>query len=610
MSGAATKPLDVGSGRVCASFDASSAAWLSLGAAHPIHGFVELAAVPDFPATDRGDPAATRRHRLLLTLDEHAFLLIQVDGARPHLRADPSDPVAPRWEGDRLAVRAWTGAGSPAVHQAWTFEGNGARRPTVVVRLQGGIDRPALAEITELEPPRPTGAVTSPLASGQTVTLEAAGLPATAEIVATGADVAWAGSNDGLIGTVAWPPDAVWPLRLELTCRLGMVAGPDHATGQSGSWTAAGSDPFPADPLIDRSLAYVRGCAALLTDRPDERAILADHRILPLSWTRDAYWQALALLAADGIGDRARVADHLRWLWRRCERPDGRWVRSHHANGRRKDLAFQADQQLYPMIELADFWRVTQTLPRGVDWAIEVGRAWGAAVSEVDPVTGLMASAENAADDPADVPFIAASQILLWYTAERIAEMADAGALEVDGAALREIGASVRTAFDARVAAVDGPWAYAVDADGRRVDYHDANDLPVALAPLLGFCGADDPGWRATMDFAFSPRNPAWFDGPRPGLGSLHTRQPWPLGDVQAWIVGRLTGNQAASARALEELRIAAYADGMLPEARPTGEEDTRIRHWFAWPGAALAALRILDEAGRLEERLSIPRIA
>jgi meiotically up-regulated gene 157 (Mug157) protein len=106
------------------------------------------------------------------------------------------------------------------------------------------------------------------------------------------------------------------------------------------------------------------------------------------------------------------------------------------------------------------------------------------------------------------------------------------------------------------------------------------------------------------MRFAFSSHNPGWFDGQRPGLGSLHTRQPWPLGDIQAWIVGRLTGDRAASAGALERLRLAAFADGMLPEARSAGDDDARIRHWFAWPGAALAALRLLDEAGRLEERL------
>ena len=105
-----------------------------------------------------------------------------------------------------------------------------------------------------------------------------------------------------------------------------------------------------------RALTYVRSCTALAF-RPDERAILTDHRILPLSWTRDAYYQALLLLAIGRPADRDIVADHLRWLWRRCERPGGSWMRSHHGNGAPKDLVYQADQQLYPLVELADFWR-------------------------------------------------------------------------------------------------------------------------------------------------------------------------------------------------------------------------------------------------------------
>jgi hypothetical protein len=94
---------------------------------------------------------------------------------------------------------------------------------------------------------------------------------------------------------------------------------------------------------------------------------VTDHRILPLSWTRDAYWQARMLLATwkrgGGPGDVAIVADHLRWLFLRCERPDGRWVRSHYVDGRRKDRAFQADQQLYPILELTDFVEATGGLP-------------------------------------------------------------------------------------------------------------------------------------------------------------------------------------------------------------------------------------------------------
>jgi hypothetical protein len=276
-------------------------------------------------------------------------------------------------------------------------------------------------------------------------------------------------------------------------------------------------------------------------------------------------------------------------------------VRSHHANGQRKDLAFQADQQLYPMIELADHWRAEGGLPTGVDWNLEVTTAWEAAVAEIDPPTGLMATVENAADDPLAAPFVCSSQILLWYTALRLAELADADVVALDGAHLRAVADRTRRAFDAHLL-VRGRWLYATDTRDTHLEYHDANDLPVALAPLLGFCSPDDPAWRATMAFAFSPANPGYFDGERAGLGSAHTPGPWTLGDIQAWIAARTVNDAAGMAAAAQRLDEVRFDDGMLPEAYSASREpDVRIRHWFCWPGAAHAALLLLDERGELD---------
>ena len=589
----ATKPLDAGTGRLCASFDVATAAWLSLGAPHDGHGFVEVSALPPFDEGQRGDPAATRRHRLAMTLGEHAFLSVEVDGELPVLDADPSAAARPRWSGRGMAVDVEADAEASVIRQRWSV-GSG-RREAVRVKLRGRLDRPALAEITELDPPARTSARTTVTIHRGVARLEAHGLPAAATISVHGCRIAWRHEGDTLIGTLASPADGD---TISFTIEASMEPLPPRASGATG-----GSIGTTGDLLTDRALAYIRGCTALRL-AVDERVILTDHRILPLSWTRDAYWQALALLAADGHGDRERVADHLRWLWRRCERPDGRWVRSHHANGRRKDLAFQADQQLYPLVELADYWRLTGTLPDGVDWSFQVMRAWQATLGEVDPATRLIASAENAADDPAVAPYIAASQILLWYAASRVAEMATSTGLNVDVRSMRSTADAVRAAFETHVAAGDGPWPYAVDGTGRRIAYHDANDLPLALAPLWGFCGAADPGWRASMAFAFSPANPAWTDGRLAGLGSIHTPGPWTLGDLQAWMYARVVGDASAARSAVRRLEIVAFADGMLPEAYDADHFE-RIRHWFAWPGAALAALRTLDRAGRLESRLS-----
>ena len=579
--GAADKPLDVGSGRVVASFDPATAAWLSIGSTHPEFGFVELSALPAFDELSRGSPDATRRHRLAMTDPRHAWLSVEVDGSAPSLMAiHEIASRATRWAGDGVAVEAWTPDGGTAVFQRWQFEG-GPRDVRVLTR--GHVDRPALAEITEIDPPSPTGA----RSSWERADLQAVACTGTVGRVEVRVAGRWERHGSGF---------AAHCHARDVT--LEVVMGADERPGPN-ALPPPPSDRAP-DRLSARALAYIRGCTTLRVGA-DERTMLTDHRILPLSWTRDAYWQAQALLAADGPGDRDRVADHLRWLWRRCERPDGRWVRSHHANGQRKDLAFQVDQQLYPIIELAGWWRFTGTLPAGVDWDTALSVAWEVIRGSIDPAIGLVPSAENAADDPAVAPFIGASQLVAWYAAERLAELCEATGLGPSPESLREDAASVRAAFDRHFATVR-PWPYAVDGSGFRVAYHDANDLPVALAPLWGYCAPSDTGWRATMDYALGPSNPGWVDGEMPGLGSAHTPGPWTLGDIQRWVVGRLTGDDAAAADAARRLDEVAFADGMLPEAY--GANGLRIRHWFAWPGAAWAALQLLDAQHRLETAL------
>lgn len=582
---AGRKPLDVGNGRLVASFAASRPALLSVLAYHPEYGVAELSALPDFDEARRGDREYVRRHRLLMASDEFTCLDPQTaDGRTPVVHTtDLVDPERPIWHGriGDTSFQAEARAERDSIALEWRFT-NG-ESPAMRVRFRGRLDRPALAEITELDPPPPTGAETTLRAEGSRLVVRST-LPATLFIDAEAGE--WV--VDGAEATIDPGPTKV--LRVEVRTVDELPRSPTGAEHRV---------PTPAAPLVARALALVRGCTALRVGA-DEVVLLTDHRILPLSWTRDAYYQALLLLATGEDADADMVADHLRWLWRRCERPNGRWLRSHHANGRPKDMAFQADQQLYPIIELADYWRQRGELPAGVDWDSEVARAWSAALAQVDAATGLIATTENAADDPAPAPFTASSQILLWYTAQRLAEMADDGELRLGAAALRATAAAVKAGFERYIVAGER-WLYATDAAGTRVDYHDANDMPVAMAPLLGFCAADDPGWRGTMDFAFSAANPGYFDGERGGLGSTHTPAPWTLGDVQAWVVARVTGSDKGMTAATDRLASVAFEDGMLPEAySATLEPDVRIRHWFAWPGAAIGALLLLDARGEL----------
>lgn len=586
----AAKPLDAGTGRVCASFDAASGAWLSVGAPHPIHGWIELSGADAFDEALRGDADATRAHRLLLTEPASAFLVVELDGHPPRLEPN-LEADTPRWRGPGVSVTVEAVPDARAIRQRWSVDPS--RGDAITLRVRGRIDRPALAEITESDPLPPIATHTSFRVAGGAVRIADPTLPARVALRISGAATAWQHAEDGLRTAVA-PRGHGTTFVVEVE----VDGAPD------GRPSAPGPTSQPADRLERRALAYVRGCTAMSV-ADDERAVITDHRLLPLSWTRDAYWQMLALLAADGRGDRQRVADHLRWLWRRCERPDGRWVRSHHTNGRRKDMPWQADQQLYPILELADYHRLVGTLPEGVRWVAELPRAWATVGAATDPELGLLATQENAADDPAVHPFISATQVLMWYAAHRLAELVETERMPTDADALRARGDHARRSLLA-AAATDAPWPYAIDTTANRVEYHDANDLPVALAPLWGFCDATDPSWNATMRFALGPENPGWVSGPRAGLGSRHTSGAWTLGDVQAWIVARAIGDGPGQDHALHRLHEVAFADGMLPEAYSTDpRHDRRIRHWFAWPGAAITALRILDRSGALEARLA-----
>ena len=121
-------------------------------------------------------------------------------------------------------------------------------------------------------------------------------------------------------------------------------------------------------------------------------------------------------------------------------------------------------------------------------------------------------------------------------------------------------------------------WAYAIDGHGNFRLYHDANDLPVAIAPCVGFVRSDDPLWQATMRFAFSLANPAYVEGRFGGLGSAHTPGVWPLGDVQEWVWASLSGDTRRAGSCLAKLVAIADADGLLPETYDPGRRALAVR--------------------------------
>jgi len=268
-------------------------------------------------------------------------------------------------------------------------------------------------------------------------------LPAEARLdvaVAGGASEGWRVDADAARLPIAWDPGREPTLVVTVTCALAPddpaasdgrpPLDPPHLLDPPGDHPGGPPDPraphrsragplptglhLPARlrprlwRLVDGALGYVLGCTALAV-APGERCVVTDHRLLQLSWTRDAYYQAVLLLVGRDLEPRALsvVAEHLRWLWFRCDRAGG-WMRSHLPNGAVKDRAFQADQQLYPLLELLDYRDAAGAWPEAPagrpGWGEVVAEAWRAL--PIDPELGLLPGEENPADDPASLPYL------------------------------------------------------------------------------------------------------------------------------------------------------------------------------------------------------------
>lgn len=608
---AAIKPLDVGNGRVAGSVLADGRL-TSLTGYVPSHGVGGLLSQAPYPDVDRGDATKVRAYRSAMADPQAAAFGLTprqpwidvapatVAGvvARTHLRRD----------GMIATVTTVAPSGSHGLMQRWTLrrtKGSVTRWPYALTGpLWAG--RAAMTQLTEggvVEQPA-TDVVVS--CDGTAVTVHNAAVPIAAAIVGLpvgSSPASWQRHAVGPVetrfeGTVLVPPDGVATLRLAVALApdpgtaaeraLALHAAPDAVMDEAvarwhGRWPAVDAHVDAAlHPLVRRGLAYIAACCTLPVDVGT--AVVTDHRILPLTWTRDAWWTVSALAAADDPDADALRGRHLAWLFS-CDRPDGAWARAYLPTGRVKDPAFQLDQQCYPLLELADALAVAPgdaDLRSYLDTVPEILtaiRRHGASAG-----VELFATDETPGDDPVPMPYHCSSHILLWHTLRRLARALDDADLEAQAAAVAD---AVRRHFVVRDrdAAL---FAYATDLDGGYVRYHDANDLPTAFAPRWGFCAPDDPVWQATMRFAFSERNAGWVPGRYGGLGSMHSPGAWPLGDVQELVWRRDTGDACGAEAVAARLAATACWDGALPEARDPDTGAVTSRHWFAWPGATL----------------------
>lgn len=289
---------------------------------------------------------------------------------------------------------------------------------------------------------------------------------------------------------------------------------------------------------------------------------------------------------------------HLLWIFEHAERTEGGfWGRSYLANGKLKDkCVFQLDQQCYPLLELAEYLDANKLTPSQLS-------KWGRIVDEILEILlskrasdkWVFQTSETPGDDPVEMEYHFSSNILLWHALRQLARYAKE--LCLTNPIAEWVDKIHRDTLNAFTTTHNGQpiFAYLTDLNGSFDVYHDANDLPSVLASKWSFCSSEDIRWRNLFRFAFSPENTrAYFArGGFSGLGSVHTKHPWPLGDAQdmiyAWEIRDKGKFEDAKVRTLKKMQW----DGAFAEANDEETGEVRSKHWFSWPGCVIGSVLI-----------------
>jgi uncharacterized protein len=288
------------------------------------------------------------------------------------------------------------------------------------------------------------------------------------------------------------------------------------------------------------------------------------------------------------------------------------------ANGTPKDgPVFQQDQQCYPLLELCDFYNHFPEERAFVQSILQddtVLLILQMLKEYRDSTTGLYKTEETPGDDAVEYPFHFSSHVLLWHTISSLSaiyksfpEITNVDAAELDQLADQIRATTLKHFISRHPQTGDVIFAYLTDGSGAQTFYHDANDIPTLFALEWNFI--DNPKlqriWSQTMNFGLSSLNKDGFypDGEFGGLGSVHTRGPWPLGYAQEFIYANIKDDTVAQEDAWRRIQGSMFWDGLFPEAVDCHTGDCVSKAWFSWPGCMIssALLRFsLKPAGNL----------
>lgn len=307
------------------------------------------------------------------------------------------------------------------------------------------------------------------------------------------------------------------------------------------------------------------------------------------------------------------VKGHLNWVFHDAQRPQRLWHRSYIATGAPKDPPiFQLDQQCYPIIELCDaleFIPGLETVARDLLQESTIPDIISLLSERRHPQFGLFPTDETPGDDPVIFPFHFSSHVLVWYSFSRLARLlrllGDTDRLQasqLDNLANETYEATAKHFVAVNPKTQTEMFAYLTNGLGEHAFYHDANDIPTLFAKEWGFCRTPEleTAWAQTLHFGLSPSNEGGFygDGPFGGLGSVHTRGPWPLGYYQELVFAEMQADAEARARAWWRIKETSFFDGLFPEAVDGQTGECMSKAWFSWPGCMIGSALLQDRLG------------
>jgi uncharacterized protein len=302
---------------------------------------------------------------------------------------------------------------------------------------------------------------------------------------------------------------------------------------------------------------------------------------------------------------KTSVRGHLNWVFHLAQRPHGYWHRSYLGTGVPKDgPVFQQDQQCYPLLELCDFF---DAFPSETPFVREllsertIPDILRMLQAHRDPQTELYATEETPGDDAVEYPFHFSSHVLLWHTIARLSNLVKSLPInpQLKYSQLEDLASQIRRTTLHHFVAKNpktqtSMFAYLTSGSGHHTFYHDANDIPTLFIPTWGFIDSSSQYsiWVRTMEFGLSPLNEGGYypSGSFGGLGSVHTRGPWPLGYAQEYVYACMKENKVAKEDAWRRIKGCMFWDGLFPEAVDGETGDCVSKAWFSWPGAMIGS--------------------